>query len=209
MRAFIFAALICISVSASAQQASTSKPLWEPVTLVLDDDDPTPPTLTREMIPSIRIGQVNVRFDETPFGVVERRFGLTRGQSGDAGDFLQWVCLSGSDARGNWILWLQGGEVNGNEVGGFVLHRVESRRAVDTRCRRTTEAIVIPTGLWLGMSAQAVSGILGTPGRTKGAVSRWAFEHESRDQFTTNVWISMDFVGGFVTTIDVSKIDVN
>jgi hypothetical protein len=59
------------------------------------------------------------------------------------------------------------------------------------------------------MSAQAVSGIFGTPGRTKGAVSRWVFEHESKDQFTTNVWISMNFVGGFVTTIDVIKTDVN
>jgi hypothetical protein len=59
------------------------------------------------------------------------------------------------------------------------------------------------------MSSQAVRAIFGAPGRTQGPVSRWLFEHESKDQFTTDVSINIQFEQNAVTTINVLKIDVN
>src|ERR1051325_5006928 len=123
MRLLVVSTMILSSaVMLSAQQPRASTTLWEPIPLALRDNVSTPPTLKREMIPNIRIGQLNIRFDETPFRAVEQRFALIRGKRGDAGEFVQWVCLSGSDSTGDWILWFQGAEVNGESIGGFTLH---------------------------------------------------------------------------------------
>jgi len=206
MRRFIAAALLSVSANASAQQGP-SVPLWEPITIA--STGYPPPTLAGETVPSIRVGPLNVMFDQTPFSVVERRFGLTRGQSGDAGNSRRWVCLSGSDHDGEWILWLQSVAVNGDAIGGFILHRVSTGAAVDARCRKTTEPVSIPRGLGLGMSPTTLNGTLGAPSRTQGSVSEWLFERQSKDRFTTDVSINVEFDRNGVRTIEVLKIAVN
>lgn len=204
-RAFVVAGFIFGAAFVVYAQDAV-KPLWESVRVSIDDDGP-PPSLKRELIPNIRIGDTLIRFNDTQFITIERKWNLEPGQSGDAGEFHQWVCLTGSDRKGNWVLWLEGGEIHGPHIGGFTLRRLEHRQILDRRCVRTTAQLAIPTGLRLGMSPERVRAILGTPGRSQRQISEWLYEREAR--FTTENFIGVEFGTDGVTGITVSELEVN
>src|SRR5262245_32059116 len=112
--------------------------------------------VSSELIPSIRIGDVEVVLDKTPIADVARRFNATRGHRGDASESLDWLCLTGRDTRDRWILWLESGEIHGGAIGAFQLRRLGESEPVDVRCRAVAVNVQDPAALRLEMSRDDV-----------------------------------------------------
>lgn len=60
-----------------------------------------------------------VVLEKTDVKEVQKRFGGTLGQEGDAEDSLEWLCFRGGDVTGGWVLWLKSGELDAGTVGSF------------------------------------------------------------------------------------------
>ena len=86
------------------------------------------------MVKALRISDLNVELEETNMNQVQERFGGTFGTQGDAGDHLEWLCLSGRDVDGRWVLWLESGEMDAGTVGSFQWRRVPEGERFDARC---------------------------------------------------------------------------
>jgi hypothetical protein len=71
------------------------------------------------MVKAIRISALNVELEETNMNQVLARFGGNFGTQGDAGDSLEWLCLSGHERDGPFDLWLKSGEMDAGTVGSF------------------------------------------------------------------------------------------
>jgi hypothetical protein len=163
--------------------------------------------LKREAVPSLRVGDFQITLGRTSLSKVADQFKLATGERGDAGDFLKWVCVTGSDKGGQWILWFESGEIHGGDVGGFQLRRLGTNDAVDQRCRAITAVIGIPSRLSLGMSRERVEQILG---KTNGnAMFEFVYERMNRQDITTVNSIRMQFGNGTVVSIDVWKTVTN
>jgi hypothetical protein len=67
---------------------------------------------------------------------------------------------------------------------------------------------MIPTGLALGMHTDAVNRLFGRPGRTRGNVSEWRYEHQ-RGEFTQETLIDIEFESGIVNAATVWRTETN
>ena len=88
------------------------------------------------------------------------------GQQGDASEFLQWVCMTGTADGQRWVLWLESGEIDGGNVSGFQLRRIGGQLKLDTRCRTigaSANISTMPNILTVGMTESEVVKVLGTP----------------------------------------------
>lgn len=56
-------------------------------------------------------------FDKTTFESVQARLGGMFNEVGDAANTSKWVCYYQRHTSMPWVIWLVGGEINGNRVG--------------------------------------------------------------------------------------------
>jgi hypothetical protein len=206
--------LLCVSVAASQGQVRRKHTvLWQPTTIAGPQRLP-PATVHEEMIGSLRVADVQVVLDETRWEDVQKRLGGTIGHSGDAGESLTWLCFHGSDAQGGWVFWLQGGEVNGDSVGGIQWLRMASGDQTDSRCRRLEQKrdVELPIRLRLGMTRAEVTATLGAPTVQQHDVLTYLYEHTETvgdTPFTASNTLEIVLRDGVVCAIEAWRTTVN
>ena len=97
MNRVICAALICLFARILPAQSSSNLQdslFWRPPRILKSDALPKG-TVPKLMVKAIRISDLNVELEETNMKQVQERFANTFGTQGDAGDSLEWLCLSG------------------------------------------------------------------------------------------------------------------
>jgi hypothetical protein len=163
------------------------------------------------MIGSLRVANLPIVLEETNLEDVQKRFGGTIGDSGDAGDALGWLCLYESNKDGPWILWLTSSEINGPTIGGFQWRRLSIQETPDQRCSQLREdkgRIELPIALHLGMTELEVQKILGRPTVTRGKTLFFCHEHQKvirKENYTVWNGVAIVFRYGVVWAIEVAK----
>jgi hypothetical protein len=204
--------LIC---SCGAQKArSKSIVLWTPPDIGWPPDLPmsTFPTIPKEMIRSFRIGNMPIIFEETKLSDVQKHFGGTIGNHGDAGDSLAWLCFQGQDAGKPWVFWVTSGEIEGlTSVGGFQWRFLAPPERPDHRCTlipSDEHGIELPLPLHLGLTKAEVRQVVGRPTRARDDALFFLHEHQEPDhEGTSNLWnsITVVFREGVASVIEADK----
>src|SRR5947208_5788328 len=125
MKRIICTALFCLLASILPAQSSSNlqnSSVWKPPRILKSDALPKG-SVSRLMVKALRISDLSVELEETNINQVQQRFGGTFGAQGDAGDSLAWLCLSGRDVGGRFVLWLKSGEMDAGTVGSFQWRR--------------------------------------------------------------------------------------
>lgn len=79
---------------------------------------------------------------------------------------MSWLCVSGQDTSGSWILWLGSSEIDGDLIDWFQLRRTAQTFSPDPRCHRLTtpdRPEMYPSPLHLGMTLRQTKQALGEP----------------------------------------------
>ena len=97
LRYLVLAILFVSTCAAVAQNSGDSvgrnaPTIWEPPTLDFPDTAPEP-TIPKLMISSLRLANMKIILEETELEDVETGLGGESGQSGDASNFVQWLCF--------------------------------------------------------------------------------------------------------------------
>ena len=141
---------------------------------------------------------------------MQRRFGGVIGQSGDASEFLAWLCLSGHDSYGPYVLWLISGEIDGPSIGGFMWQHLEPGAHLDPRCHVLPPSadIHLPVAMRLGTSQAAVEKLLGHPSARRGGNFMYIHEHNltlHNLPYTSINTVEVDYRNGVVSAITADK----
>lgn len=166
------------------------------------------------MVKAIRVSDLNVELEETNMKQVQERFAGTFGRQGDAGDSLEWLCLSAHDVDGPFVLWLKSGEMDAGTVGSFQWRRVRNEARFDVRCGTLSEAdkISLPLSLRPGMSQSELLKALGQPTARNGNTLLYVHEHDEVSKngpFTVLNTISIVLRDGAVWAIEVLKVSMS
>jgi hypothetical protein len=166
------------------------------------------------MVKALRISDLNVELEETNMKQVQERFGGTFGTQGDAGDFLEWLCLSGRDVDGRFVLWLKSGEMDAGTVGSFQWRRVPNEVRFDARCGTLPEAdkVKLPIPLYPGASESQLFEALGQPTVGHGNTLLYVHEHDEAGKngtFTVLNTVSIVLRDGAVWAIEVLKVSMS
>jgi hypothetical protein len=205
----VFASSLCHAQIAGSASGSKTV-LWPPTTIDLPDALPQP-TVSKELIDSLRIADFPVTLEKTKLEDARKRFGATTGDRGDAGDSEAWLCLQGSDAHGPWIFWLTSGEIDGPAIGGFQWRRLARNETPDHHCPRLcgSEARVsLPLSIHPGMTEAEARKVLGAPTMVRGNTLIFFHEHhEIIDNlpYTSDNLVTLVIQNGAVLAIAVSK----
>jgi hypothetical protein len=167
-------------------------------------------TVPKEMLSKIVLSGFPITLERTAIRGVASHFIAMIGGKGDGGDFVQWVCLNGTDSVGGWVLWLESGEIEGGAVGIFQWQRLEAGAVLDQRCRTLHDGgIKLPNHLRLGLTDSDVLKILGSPTVRQG--DRFIYVHEHMESirgepYTSENILAILFRGRLAQAIDVSKL---
>jgi len=101
------------SASSEGARVPWQPPAWNFLT------EPPKATVSKEMLVSLQVSNVAIYFEKTKMDDVRVRLRGTIGHSGDAGDYVEWLCFRGTDPKRRWVLWLESGEIDGSMVGSF------------------------------------------------------------------------------------------
>jgi hypothetical protein len=162
------------------------------------------------MIASLKIDGANIKLENTNLADMHRRFGSVIGQSGDASEFLAWLCLHGSDPSGPYVLWLTSGEINGPAIGGFTWQHLERGAHPDPRCHALSPAAAVhlPIPIRLGMTQSAIEKLLGPPSARQGGIVMYIHEHNltlHNLPYTSTNTVEVDYKNGVVSAIAADK----
>jgi len=158
---------------------------------------------------------LRIVLETTALADVQKQLGGDIGRRGDGGDYLEWLCLHGSDANGRWALWLESSELGGGDIDGFALQRIDQNAKMDERCRligNSDGGIELPGGLRLGLTEMQARSILGKPNATYGRTLLFEHEHEEKlrnEPFTVTNTVYVTILRGVVSTIQVWKDSVS
>lgn len=213
MRRVICTALLCLlACTLRAQTSSNLKNglVWKPPKIQKSEALPKG-TVSKLMVKAVRIADLNVELQETKMKDVQERFGGTFGNEGDAGDALEWLCLSGRDAAGRFVLWLKSGEMDGPWIGSFQWMRVPDQARFDARCGTLSEAdrVKLTLPLHLGVSESQLFEVLGQPTVRNGNVLLYVYEHDDSDKngpYTVLNTVSIVLKDGAVWAIEVLEV---
>jgi hypothetical protein len=216
MKAIVCTVFLCALASAlPAQVASNwqSSLVWKPPTILRSPALPNG-TISKLMIKELRISNLNVELEETKMDQAQERFGGTFGDQGDAGNSLEWLCLSGRDAAGRFVLWLKSGEMDAGTVGSFQWRRVPDNARFDPRCGTLSETarIKLPISLHLGMSESQLSEVLGQPTVRNGNILLFVHEHDEVSKngpITVLNTVSIVLRDGAVWAVEVLKVSMS
>lgn len=167
-------------------------------------------TVPHEMLSKIILPGFSINLENTSIRDVASHFNDVIGKRGDAGEFVQWVCLNGGDGAGTWVLWLESGEIEGGMVGSFRWQRLDTGAVLDRRCRKLQEGgVALPNHLRLGLTDSEVLKILGPP--TVRRSNRFIYVHEHMESIHGQPYTSLNVVAilfrdRLVQTLDVSKL---
>ena len=184
----------------------TAQTVWAPP--VGDDTRLPAATLMREAISRLTVNNIQIVLNETSLQRIARQVNAQVGRRGDAGKSLRWVCLTGTAGRSPWILWLESGEVHGDAVGAFRLEEI-GNRALDRRCRTIKGAVMLRTGITLGVSPAAVERVFGKPSAVRGSTSLFVYQREEPNQFTTLNTTYVEYHQGAVVAIETWRTVTN
>lgn len=168
-------------------------------------------TVPKEMVGAFRVSNFPVEFEETKMDDVRTRLGGAIGRTGDAGEYLEWLCFHGTDAEGRWVLWLESGEIDGGMVGSFRWEHLPKNAELDQRCRMLQHkagGIVLPISLRLGITEKEVLKTLGTPTVRRGDRLIYVHKHDETirgEPFTSYNIVEVGLRDGTVWSIEVSK----
>jgi hypothetical protein len=206
---------VVLTASCCAQSAGyRSAIVWTPPNVGWPGDLPTStvPTVPKEMIGKLNIGDMPIIFEKTKLKDVQRRFGGSIGGHGDAGDSLAWLCFHSSDSFGPWVLWLTSGELNGlSWIDGFQWKRLTANETPDHRCASLSKeksAVELPVRLSLGLTSAEVRQVLGTPTRKRPDALFFLSERQlviHKKEYTVWNSITVFFRGSVACEIDVVK----
>jgi hypothetical protein len=216
MKRIISAALFCLLASILPAQRSSNlqnSTVWKPPRIIKSDALPKG-SVSRLMVEALRISDLNVQLEETNMKQAQQRFGGTFGAQGDAGDSLEWLCLSGRDVGGRFVLWLKSGEMDAGTVGSFQWRRVPSEARFDARCAKLSEGdkVKLTIPLHLGISESQLFEALGEPTVRHGNTLLYVHEHgeESKNgPFTVFNTVSIMLRDSAVWAIEVLKVSVS
>ncbi len=149
MRCIVITVSLVLTCPALAQNKNGlpnqgSSVVWQPPTLELPDNLPEA-TVRKPIVTALRVGKSQVTLEKTTLSGTQKLLGGTTGHRGDAGDYVEWLCLHGTDANGQWALWLESSEVAGGVVDGFALQRMHSNATPDRRCSTLPEGVTVFT----------------------------------------------------------------
>jgi hypothetical protein len=212
-RTVLIALFWTLTGAASGQIAdnSTSGLVWKPSRVWQSDALPNA-TVSKEMASKLRVSDMTVVLEKTDMTDVQKRFGGTFGEEGDAGTSLEWLCLRGGDETEQWVLWLKSGEMDDGTVGSFQWRRVNRAAKFDERCGslpKTDSTVSLPIALNLGMTESKLLQLLGQPTARQGNTLLYVHEHEGAVQngpFTALNTVSVVVREGRVVAIDVLKV---
>jgi hypothetical protein len=214
--ALIFLAISSASAQNAARPGNEQSPIWTPPHFwKFDDNAPTKPTVPKEMITNLRVGDVTIPLEEnSELQTLQSMFGGKIGVEGDAADYFSWLCLYGSDAIGTWVLWLESGEIDGPYVGGFQWRRVSRASRFDERCSQLDETseVKLPIDLGLGSTEAKVIEILGRPTSRRANTLLYEHQHDefiSGEQFTSFNTVIVVLRRGVVYAIQAEKTTTN
>jgi hypothetical protein len=214
MNGTVLIALFCAMIGAASGQVANNSPdglVWKPPRVWKSDELPNA-TVSKEMASKLRLSDMTVVLEKTEMTDVQDRFGGTFGEEGDAGTSLEWLCLRGGDATGQWVLWLKSGEMDDGSVGSFQWRRVNRAAKFDERCGRlpkTDGRVHLPIALDLGMAEAELLQLLGQPTARRGNTLLYVHEHDGAAQngpFTALNTVSVVVRGVRVVAIDVLKV---
>jgi hypothetical protein len=204
---WLFLPLLLLSI----RQAGTQT-LWEPPK-ELSVPDNHGPTVDRELITSLRVGELTVVLEETKLSDVQSHLGGTVGQRGDASGALAWLCLHGRHDGGSWALWLEAGEIHGGNIGALQLRHVNASTQFDSRCQviGSTRGVELVRGIRLGLSSAQTIKILGRPTTAADDTLLYAHEHQEpiRGEIATaSNRLTIRFRKAVLDAVDVWKMTV-
>jgi hypothetical protein len=187
--------------------------VWKPPTILQSDALPKA-NVSRLMVKALRISNLNVELEETNMNQVQQRFGGTFGAQGDAGDYLEWLCLSGRDVGGRFVLWLESGEIDAGTVGSFQWRRVPNEARFDARCATLleTDKVKLTIPLHLGMSESRLFEALGQPTVRHGNTLLYVHKHDEGSKngpFTVLNTVSIVLRNGAVWAIEGLKVSTS
>jgi hypothetical protein len=222
MSQIVAVALFCLAVCPAFAQTTVRQPtddaptIWAPPILWrFDDNSVAKATVPKELIASLRVSGFTILLEEDDkMETLQTHLGGVIGVQGDAADSLRWLCLHGNDAAGQWVLWLESGEIDGPYVGGFQWRRVSRSARFDERCSAlpNTSEVELPIDLGLGTSEAKVIQILGRPTSRRGNTLLYEHEHDELirgEQFTSFNTVIVALRRGAVWAIDVIKTTTN
>jgi hypothetical protein len=171
-------------------------------------------TVPKLMVKALRISDLNVELEQTNMKQVQERFGGTYGTQGDAGNSLAWLCLSGHDVGGPFVLWLKSGEMDAGTVGSVQWRRVPNEARLDARCGSLSEAdkVNLPLSLRPGMSQSELFEVLGRPTVRNGNTLLYVHEHDEVGKsgpFTVLNTVSIVLQDDAVWAIEVLKVSMS
>lgn len=215
MKRIICTALLGLLTSTLPAQTSSNLQnslVWKPPR-ILESEALPKGTVSRLMVKALRISDLNVELQETNMNQVQESFGGTFGTQGDAGDHLEWLCLSGRDVAGRWVLWLESGEMDAETVGSFQWRRVPEDARFDARCGMLSETDKVKLAIPLhpGMSESQLFEALGQPTLRNGNTLLYVHEHDEVSKngpFTVLNTVSIVLRDGAVWAIEVLKVSM-
>ena len=214
MNRIVLIALCCAVMGLGFSQVSNNVPtglVCRPPRLWNYNDLPKS-TVSKEIASKLRVSDMSIVLESTTMTDVQKRFGGTFGQEGDAGTSLEWLCLRGGDATGGWVLWLKSGEMDAGTVGSFQWQRVRRAAKFDERCGLLAKAdgkVELPIPLNLGMQEAKLFQLLGQPTARHGKTILYAHEHRGANQqgpFTALNTLACIIRDGKVAAIDILKV---
>ena len=204
-------AKLVVLLAASLTALAQSSPIWEPPNLRIPDALPRA-TASKELITTLRVAGIRIDLETTALRRVQEELGGEMGDSGDAGESLEWLCLHGSDANGKWALWLESDvELYRGDINKFAVQRIDRNAKMDPRCRSIVGDIELPGGLRLGLTETQVRKILGKPTARYGSTLLFDHEHEEslhNETVTVENTVCVTLRRGVVSSIEVWKISV-
>lgn len=218
-RYLVLAILFAIALTAVAQNARGSRaqdiPLvWEPPSFDFPSTAPQAtvskiPAVSKMMITSLRLADIDIILGETSLDSVPARFGRDVGQSRDATEARQWLCFYGMDADEYWALWLESSALGGGRVDGFALERLGNGAQFDPRCRMLRQedgGFKLPIPLRLDMTEMQVRSLLGEPTQRYGNILAFDHGHQEtirNEPFVVSNIVAVGIQGGVVWAVQV------
>jgi hypothetical protein len=209
----IFSVLFFVVVGSHANAGQ--RVFWEPLGLLPSVDRLPQPTVSREYITSLRVANWSMILEKTTLEDVQARLGGTVGRRGDASTSLHWICLSGTDRAGRWVLWLESGEIHGGDVGAFELRRIPPAAVLDDRCVALSgrnSGVTLPIPLRLGIKEAEVIKVVGKPTVRLGEILLYVHEHQETirgEPFDATNVLAVLVRRGVVEAIEVWKTTVS
>lgn len=198
--------ILSLACDALTQTQARHQRLWEPPDWHFQQN--IKKSVPKEMLSSLQISGYPIQLEKTSLADVEKHFGGKIDARGDAGDAVQWLCFHGSDASGNWVLWLESGEIDGGDVGSFEWRRVSAEAEMDHRCVALGGQPQLPLPLHLGMELVEVVKTLGQPSWQSPQRVIYMHEHEeiiNGERYDSSNIVMLRVRSGVVWAIAVSK----